>query len=101
MLLDRILAQWRRPVASSEALDLIHWAMHTVTYQHVAMVIKMARKVGVFVHHIFCCLCTWWPLGQYGASSHPIAMSSGFRSSHRHAALGDAFCIAPVDRHGN
>jgi hypothetical protein len=53
MLSNIILAQWRRPVASSEALDLLHQAMHAVTYQRIAMAIKMASKVGVFVD---CCL---------------------------------------------
>ncbi len=37
-----ILAQWRRPVASSEALDLLHWAMRAVTYRRIAMAIKTA-----------------------------------------------------------
>jgi hypothetical protein len=53
MLLDIILAQWRRPVASSEALDLLHWAMHTITYRRIAMAIKTATFLGVFVD---CCL---------------------------------------------
>ncbi len=42
MLLDIILAQWRRLVASSEALDLLHWVMHAVTYRRIAMAIKTA-----------------------------------------------------------
>jgi hypothetical protein len=40
MLSDIILAQWWRPVASSEALDLLHWAMHAVTYRGIAIAIK-------------------------------------------------------------
>jgi hypothetical protein len=48
MLSDVILAQWRRPAASSEALDLLHWAMCMVSYQHTAAAIKMANKVGPF-----------------------------------------------------
>ncbi len=39
MLLDILLAQWWRPVASSEALDLLHWAMHVVTYRRIATAI--------------------------------------------------------------
>ncbi len=27
--MEKILAQWRHPMASSKALDLLHWAMHT------------------------------------------------------------------------
>ncbi len=42
MLLDIILARWWRPVASSEALDLLHQAMHAVLYQLIAMAIKTA-----------------------------------------------------------
>ncbi len=42
MVLGIILARWQRPVASSEALDLLHQAMCVVTYQRIAMAIKMA-----------------------------------------------------------
>ncbi len=51
MLLGIILAQWRRPGASSKALDLLHWAMHAVMYQCqcIAIAIKTASFVGVFV----------------------------------------------------
>ncbi len=40
-------------MASSEALDLLHWAMHAVTYRRIAMAIKTATFLGVFVD---CCL---------------------------------------------
>jgi hypothetical protein len=53
MLLDIILAQWRHPVASSKALDLLHWAMQAVMYQCIAMAIKTASFIGVFVD----CFC--------------------------------------------
>ena len=49
MLLDIILAQWRRPVASSEALDLLHWEICAVPYRCIAMAIKTACFLGVFV----------------------------------------------------
>jgi hypothetical protein len=49
ILSDIILARWRRPVASSEALDLLHRAMRTVTYRRIAMAIKTATFLGVFV----------------------------------------------------
>jgi hypothetical protein len=42
MLLDIILAQWQHPVASPEALDLLHWAMRAVMYRRIAMAIKTA-----------------------------------------------------------
>jgi hypothetical protein len=53
MLSDIILAQWQHPVTSSEALDLLHWAMRAVTYRRITMAIKMATFLGVFVD---CCL---------------------------------------------
>jgi hypothetical protein len=46
-----MLAQWQHPMASSEALDLFHWAMHVVLYWCITMAIKMASKVGIFFHH--------------------------------------------------
>jgi hypothetical protein len=49
MLSDIILTQWQHPVASSEALDLLHQAMHAVTYRRIAMAIKTTSFVGVFV----------------------------------------------------
>jgi hypothetical protein len=48
MLLDIILTKWRHPVASSEALDLLHRAMCAVMHRHIAIAIKTASKVGVF-----------------------------------------------------
>ncbi len=63
ILLDIILARWRRPVASSEALDLLHRAMHTVTYRRIAMAIKTATFLGVFVD---CCLFACCPGGRWG-----------------------------------
>jgi hypothetical protein len=56
MILDIKLAQWQRTVVSSEALDLLHWAMYAVMYWHITMAIKMASKVGVCFHHfLFAC----------------------------------------------
>ncbi len=63
MLSDIILAQWQHPVASSEALDLLHWAMCAVTYRRIAMAIKMATFEGVFVD---CCLFGCCPGGRWG-----------------------------------
>ncbi len=62
-LLGIILARWRHPVASSKALDLLHWAMHAVTYRRIAMAIKTASFVGVFVD---CCLFACYPGGRWG-----------------------------------
>jgi hypothetical protein len=63
MLSDIILAQWWRPVASSEALDLLHWVMHAVTYRRIAMAIKMANFLGVFVD---CCTFACCPGSRWG-----------------------------------
>ncbi len=62
MLSDIILAQWWRPVASSESLNLLHWAMHGVMYRRMDMAIKMASFEGVFVDCCFfaCCAGSLW-----------------------------------------
>jgi hypothetical protein len=70
LLLAAILAQWRLPVASSEALDLLHRVMHAVTYRRIAMAIKMASKVGVFLHCCFVCCC---PVGRWGNTEQVVA----------------------------
>jgi hypothetical protein len=63
MLSGIILAQWQRQVASSEALDLLHRAMCLVTYWRIAMSIKMATFLGVFVD---CCLFACCPGSRWG-----------------------------------
>jgi hypothetical protein len=63
MLLTAILAQWQRPVASSEALDLLHQAIHAVLYQRTTAAIKTASFVGVFVD---CCLFACCPGSHWG-----------------------------------
>jgi len=40
-----ILGRWQRPVASSVAMDLLHWVMRIVLHRRTRKVIKMARKV--------------------------------------------------------
>jgi hypothetical protein len=63
MLLDIILTRWRHPIISSKALDLLHRAMHAVTYRRIAMAIKTATILGVFVD---CCLFACCPGGRWG-----------------------------------
>ncbi len=70
MLLGIILAQWRRPVASSEALDLLHRAMHVVMYRCITMAIKMTSFAGVFVD---CCLYACCPGGRWGDTEQVVA----------------------------
>ncbi len=58
-----MLAQWWHPVAFSEALDLLYWAMHTVLYRRTAVAIKTSSFLGVFVD---CCLFACCPGGRWG-----------------------------------
>ncbi len=87
MLLDIILAQWQPPVASSEALDLFHRAMCAITYRRIAMAIKTASFVGVFVD---CCLFACCPGGRWGDTEqvvaqcrHPVASRVALDMPHR------------------
>jgi hypothetical protein len=43
---EQVVAQWRRPVASGVALDMLHWAMCFISHQRTAMAIKMANGGG-------------------------------------------------------
>ncbi len=70
MLSDIILAWWWRPVAPSEALDLLDWAMRAVTYRRIAMAIKTATYLGVFVD---CCLFACGPGGRWGNTGQVVA----------------------------
>ncbi len=63
ILSDIILARWQCPVASSKALDLLHWAMCAVLYRHTAAATNMATFLGVFVD---CCLFVCCPGGRWG-----------------------------------
>ena len=54
---ERVVTQWRRPVASGIALDMLHWAMSHVSIQCLHMAIEMRSNGGAFVrHHRFFCL---------------------------------------------
>ncbi len=89
ILSDIILSQWRRPVASSEALDLLHWAICAVTYRRITMAINTACFLGVFVD---CCLFACCPGGRWGNMEqvvtrcrHPVA--SGVALDMLHQAM--------------
>ncbi len=43
---EQVVAQWRHPVASGVALDMLHWAMRFVLHRRTAMAIKMANVRG-------------------------------------------------------
>jgi hypothetical protein len=70
MLLGVILAKWWHPVASIEALDLLHQAMHAVTYQRITMAIETAIFACVFVD---CCLYACCPGGRWGNTERVVA----------------------------
>ncbi len=70
ILLNLILTQWRRPVASSKALDLIHWAMRAVLYWHTTSAINIATFLGVFVD---CCLFACCSGGRWGDREQVVA----------------------------
>ena len=42
------LAQWRHPVASSEALDVLHGAMHPASHRHIRMVVEILLDLPAF-----------------------------------------------------
>ena len=52
---ERVVARWRRLVASIKALDLLHRAMRAVSHHRTAMAIKIASDEGAFVRrrHLF------------------------------------------------
>jgi hypothetical protein len=70
MLSGIILTHWWRPVASSEALDLLHWAMHAVMCRRIAIAIKMANFADVFVDW---CLYACCPGGHWGNTEQVVA----------------------------
>jgi hypothetical protein len=43
---EQVVAQWRHPVASGVALDMLHWVMHFVLHRRTAMAIKTANVGG-------------------------------------------------------
>jgi hypothetical protein len=70
ILSDIILAQWQRPVASSKALDLLHWAMCAVLYRRTAAAINMATFLGVFVDCFLFACCSG---GRWGNTEQVVA----------------------------
>jgi len=43
------LARWRHPVASSEALDVLHRAVHLASYRCIAMAIEIVVDLPAFL----------------------------------------------------
>ena len=46
---EQVVAQWRRSVASGEALVMLHRAMRSVLHRRTAMAIEIAHNGGAFV----------------------------------------------------
>jgi hypothetical protein len=46
---EQALARWRHPVASSEALDMLHRAMRLASYRCIAMAIEIASDLPSFL----------------------------------------------------
>jgi hypothetical protein len=87
VLLDIIVAQRRHPVASSEALDLLHQAICVVMYRRIAMAIKTACFLGVFFD---CCLFACCPDGHWGNTEqvvtrwrHPVVSGVALNMPHQ------------------
>ena len=101
MLLERVLARRWCFLLLMKATNFLHRAMCAVSYRHIATAIEMTSKGGGAYCLSLCWLSPWWPPGQYGAISCPMAATSDFWWSPGHAALGDVPCIASVQRHGH
>ncbi len=71
MLSEQVLAQWWHPVASNEALDLLHQAMCAVSCRLIAMTIKTASFVSVVF--VDCCLFACCPGGCWGDTEQVVA----------------------------
>jgi hypothetical protein len=94
LLSAAILAQWQHKVASSEALDLLYWAMQAVLHQRTAIIIKMASKVGAFC--CCCCCVSCCPGGRQGNTEQVVARwrrpeASGVALDMLHWAIQTAF----------
>ncbi len=49
---------WRHPVALSEALDVLHWAMQPVLYRCIHMAIEIASDLPEFLSLLISLLAT-------------------------------------------
>jgi len=49
--MEQVVARWRCPVAFSDALVMLHWAMCSVSHRCTAMAIEMPRDGGTLVRH--------------------------------------------------
>jgi hypothetical protein len=89
MLSEQVLAHCWHPVASSEALDLLHWVMREVFYHCIAMAIKTVSFVGIFDD---CCLFACCPGGHWGNMEQVVAgcrnpVASGIALDMPHRAM--------------
>ena len=47
------LARWLHPVAPSEALDVLYWAMRPASYRRIRMAIKITSDLPTFFVFLF------------------------------------------------
>jgi len=47
--MERVVTQWRHPLASGEALVMLHRVMNSELHRRTAMAIEIARNGGAFV----------------------------------------------------
>ncbi len=89
LLLAAMLARWWRPVAFSEALDLLHWAMHAVLYRRTTNTIKMASKVGAWFHCCFVCCCpgSCWGNMEWAVTQWRCPVASGIALDMLHRVM--------------
>jgi hypothetical protein len=96
-LLEQMLARWWHLVASSEALDLLYWAMCPVLYRRTTVAIETASFLGVFVD---CCLFACCPGGRWGNTEQVVArcrrpVASGVALDMPHWAMPSVLLGAP------
>jgi hypothetical protein len=54
----RALPRWRHPLASSEALVVLHRAMHPVSHRRIRLVVKIVVKLPAFFVALISLLAT-------------------------------------------
>ncbi len=54
----RALARWRHPLASSEALDVLYWAMRPASHRRIRMVVEIVVDLPAFFVALILLLAT-------------------------------------------
>ena len=91
-LSEHVIAQWWRPVASIETLDLLYRVMHAVSYCRIPMAIKMVSKVGVLFDYCFFIVA----LAATGMIQNKLSPNGGYQG---HLVWTWIFCIGQCHEH--